>query len=277
MFLINGEFQQQINVQDRGFQYGDGLFETLEIINGKAVFLDRHLKRLALGCQKLNIPYPGQALIEQDIFKLNQSNSKSVLKIIVTRGQGGRGYRPPDPAKPTRILSLHPYPSYPDAYYLQGITARFCDVRLGLNPVLAGIKHMNRLEQILARAEWQDDSIHEGIMLDMNDNVIEGTFSNLFYIKNSRFFTAPLNHSGIAGITRQIILELLASNGISMGENFFSKQDLLEADEMFFCNSIIGIWPVKQLADRVFEISPLTRSIQQWYGQIRSEAIGNAA
>lgn len=276
MFLINGEYQQHINIQDRGFQYGDGLFETLEFIQGKAVFLDRHLSRLTLGCKKLGIPYPEQALLEQDIIKLNQSDSRSVLKIIITRGIGGRGYRPAESIQPTRVLSLHPYPIYPETHYQLGISACFCLTQLGLNPGLAGLKHMNRLEQVLARAEWRDDSVQEGIMLDTNNHVIEGTFSNLFYVKNSQVYTALLTHAGVAGITRQIILELLAFNGIKVTESFFDKQEFLEADEIFFCNSIIGIWPVKQLADRAFQIGPVTRAIQHWYAEFRNKAINGA-
>ena len=121
-----------------------------------------------------------------------QHSSKAVLKLILTRGSGGRGYRQPDVIQTTRVLSLYPFPDYPDIYKEQGITARFCDTRLGLNPALAGIKHLNRLEQILARAEWTDPDIQEGIMLDMNDHVIEGTMTNLFYIKNNTLYTSSL-------------------------------------------------------------------------------------
>ncbi|MEY3788203.1 MAG: hypothetical protein RLZ75_2410, partial [Pseudomonadota bacterium] len=181
MILVNGTPQTHIEISDRGFQYGDGLFETITVHNSKAVFLQQHINRLTAACQRLHIPTPDLDTLHTEIKHLCQHTEHSVLKIIITRGSGGRGYRQPDNIQPTRILSLHPFPTYPDSYYQQGITARFCDTRLGLNPTLAGMKHLNRLEQVLARAEWQDDSVQEGIMLDINDCVIEGTMSNLFY------------------------------------------------------------------------------------------------
>ena len=161
--LINGERKKHIEVTDRGFQYGDGLFETIEVCNGQTVFLDRHLDRLKAGCDRLHIPFPNRevlcfeaaTLVQQSISQQSgyQYSNKAVLKLIVTRGSGGRGYCPPDLIQPTRVLSLHPFPDYPSTYQEQGIISRFCDTRLGLNPALAGIKHLNRLEQIMARSE----------------------------------------------------------------------------------------------------------------------------
>ena len=183
MMLVNGECREHIEISDRGFQYGDGLFETIKVINGQPVFLDRHIERLDTGCRRLYIPFPGAELLTLEAQKLCQYSNKAVLKLILTRGSGGRGYRQPEVIQTTRVLSLHPFPDYPDSYNEQGITARFCNTCLGLNPALAGIKHLNRLEQILARAEWADSDIQEGIMMDMDEHVIEGTMTNLFLYK----------------------------------------------------------------------------------------------
>ena len=190
MILINGVSKQHIEISDRGFQYGDGLFETIEVRDGQAVFLERHLERLNAGCHRLHIPFPGAELLSFEVKKLCREKAcgigsvRAVLKIIVTRGSGGRGYRQPDVIQPTRVLSLHPYPDYPEIYKEQGIVVRFCSTCLGLNPSLAGIKHLNRLEQVMARFEWNDPAIQEGLMLDVNGHVIEGTMTNLFYVKN---------------------------------------------------------------------------------------------
>ncbi len=262
MMLVNGEYREQIEITDRGFQYGDGLFETIAVNDGQAVFLDRHLARLAAGCRRLYIPYPGAELLTLEAQKLSGQSGKSVLKLILTRGSGGRGYRQPDPIQTTRVLSLHPYPDYPDRYKEQGICARFCDTRLGLNPALAGIKHLNRLEQVLARAEWLDPDIQEGIMLDINAHVIEGTMTNLFYVKNNTLYTAPLALSGVAGIIRGIILALCLSHNLAVIEHYFSKDELLSANEVFVCNSIIGIWPIKQIANTAFPVGAITRQLQ---------------
>ena len=273
MTLVNGQSQEHVEITDRGFQYGDGLFETIEVRDGHAVFLEHHLERLNLGCQRLNIPYPGDELLSHEARELcrQQDSSRAVLKIIVTRGLGGRGYRSPDVVQPTRVLSLHPYPDYPLTYQGQGIVARFCTTRLGLNPTLAGIKHLNRLEQVMARSEWNDPVIQEGLMLDVNDHVIEGTMTNLFYIKNNCLYTAALTQSGVAGIVRGIIMAISAGHGLSVIEHEFTKDELLSADELFICNSIIGIWPIRQIETAHFSIGPITKNIQSWLNRFSSD------
>jgi 4-amino-4-deoxychorismate lyase len=258
MILVNGIAQTQINITDRGFQYGDGLFETIAIFNGKPCFLNRHLARLTLSCLRLKIPVPDLNLLQTEITELCQNSDLAVLKIIITRGSGGRGYRQPEPIQATRVLSLHPFPNYSDDYQHNGITARFCQTRLSLNPTLAGLKHLNRLEQVLARAEWQDEVL-EGIMLDINDHVIEGTMSNLFYVKNQQLYTAKLTQAGVAGIIRALIIE-----HESVIEHDYSQAELLAADELFICNAIIGIFPIKQLAEHQFSVGNKTRHLQHW-------------
>ncbi len=274
MFLVNGESRTHIEITDRGFQYGDGLFETIKVINKRPAFVDLHLSRLQSGCRRLYIPLPDfQILIfeAETLCKQFCTDSLAVLKLIITRGSGGRGYRQPDLIQPTRILSLHPFPDYPLSYQTEGIIARFCDTQLGLNPVLAGIKHLNRLEQVLARAEWCHSSIQEGIMLDVNHHVIEGTMTNLFYIKNNTLYTAELTSSGVAGIMRTIIMTLSSLKGLDVVEHVFTKNELLCADEIFFSNSIIGIWPVKQIETHYFSVGPITRQIQLWIDDIKYE------
>ncbi|MDD1637880.1 MAG: aminodeoxychorismate lyase [Methylococcaceae bacterium] len=272
MMLVNGEYKEHIEISDRGFQYGDGLFETIAVTDGQPVFLDRHLDRLKAGCLRLYIPFPGTGLLIQEAQKLCRHSSKAVLKLILTRGSGGRGYRQPDVIQTTRVLSLYPFPDYPDIYKEQGIVVRFCNTRLGLNPALAGIKHLNRLEQILARAEWTDSGIQEGIMLDSNDHVIEGTMTNLFYIRDNTLYTSLLIQSGVAGIMRSIIMTISSGHGLSVMEHTFTKDELLLADEVFVCNSIIGIWPIRKIANTFFPVGLLTRQIQIWLAQFKNEA-----
>lgn len=194
---MNGRPSPHIENTDRSFHYGDGLFETLEIIQGKAVFLSEHLARLKLGCQRLKIPYPEESLLLADIETVLASQpAYAVLKIMLTRGSGGRGYRPPDKIDVNRFVALYPSPNYPNHYQIHGIAACFCQLRLGLNPVLAGLKHNNRLEYILARAEWQDE-YQEGLLINFNEQVIEGTMSNLFAVKNNTLYTPDLSLSGV--------------------------------------------------------------------------------
>ena len=265
MILINGESKAHIEISDRGFQYGDGLFETIEVKDRQPVFFERHLQRLNSGCQRLGIPCPDAQILGHEARVLCRTEAvpaRGVLKVIITRGSGGRGYRQPDVIQATRVVSLHPHPNYPEHYSNEGIVARFCATRLGLNPSLAGIKHLNRLEQVLARAEWNDPAIQEGLMLDVNGHVIEGTMSNLFYTENNRLYTAALTGTGVAGILRGLIMVIAAALGLVVIEHDFSKEALLSADEVFVCNSVIGIWPVKRIATTHFAVGQITRSLQ---------------
>lgn len=270
--LVNGECREHIEISDRGFQYGDGLFETIAVLNGQPVFFDRHIDRLKAGCRRLYIPFPGTELLAFEAQKLSEHSSNAVLKLILTRGSGGRGYRQPDVIQATRALSLHPFPDYPGSYKAQGIVARFCDTRLGLNPALAGIKHLNRLEQILARAEWTDPAIQEGIMLDINGHVIEGTMTNLFYVKNHTLYTSGLIFTGVAGIIRGILMAISSIQGISSIEHAFTQDELLSADEVFVCNSIVGIWPVRQIEKTRFQVGEITRQLQTGLARFQNEA-----
>lgn len=270
MFLLNGERRQCIDVSDRGFQYGDGLFETIEVSNGRPLFLERHLTRLANGCRRLLIPVPDLALLTQEALQVSAASDRAVLKLIVTRGCGGRGYRQPTQISPTRLFSLHPFPDYPAHFQTDGIVARFCRLRLAINPALAGIKHMNRLEQVLARAEWQDDGIQEGLMLDSNDHVVEGTMTNLFMVKEGILSTPVVTECGVAGVVREMVMEFAQSNNVALLEKQLDKDTLLRADEIFVSNSVIGIWPVTQLEQLRFGVGPLTRSFQALFNAART-------
>lgn len=270
MLLINGHKADHISVFDRGFQYGDGLFETIEVLDGKPVFLSHHLQRLNAGCIKLKIPNSNVQLLKDEIKLVCQNEKSAVLKIIITRGIGGRGYRFPEKVESTRAIGTFPYPEYPEHYANEGISTFFCKTRLGLNPELAGIKHLNRLEQIMARAEWDNPDVQEGIMLDIYENVIEGTMTNLFYVKNCTVYTATLEFCGVAGIIRAVIKQLLIKNKVEFVEHRFNKAELLAADEVFVCNSIIGIWPVKQIENIRFKAGTLTKQLQNWLSESKT-------
>ena len=271
MNLVNGELREYIEVADRGFQYGDGLFETIAVVNGQPVFLDRHLNRIKAGCSRLKIPFPNIDLLISEAHQLSKESDNAILKLILTRGSGGRGYRLPDNVNTTRVFSLHPSPNYPDSLKEQGIVARFCDTRLGLNPLLAGIKHLNRLEQIIARSEWSSPVIQEGIMLDINEHIIEGTMTNLFYYKNNALYTSELAFSGVKGIMRGIIIEMCFEAGFPVEEHAFTKKELLSAEEIFVCNSIVGIWPIKQIDQRYFNVGLKTRQLQKKLAQFHNK------
>ena len=263
MHLLNGAKTDSISLQDRGLQYGDGLFETIALRNGRLEFWHNHMQRLTSGCQRLNIPAPDQEQLLQEAHYLCDGQSQAVLKIIVTRGQGGRGYRAPSMSDitPNRILSLHNWPDYPATNTSSGIVARYCITRLGINPALAGIKHLNRLEQVLARSEWDDESIFEGFMLDTEAHIIEATMSNLFFVKSGRLCTPDLSNCGVAGIMRNVILSIAHKSHISTDVGQFDRNDINHADELFISNSLIGICPVRQLEQQHYSVGPITQAL----------------
>jgi len=271
MWLLNGERRHCIDASDRGFHYGDGLFETFEVLDGKPLFFERHCQRLQQGCQALLIPCPDFDVLRAEAWALAGDSRRAVLKLIVTRGSGGRGYRQPQPISPTRLFSLHPHPAYPETWQNQGIDLRLCHKRLALNPDLARIKHLNRLEQVLARAEWSDDDIQEGLMLDAEGFVVEGTMSNVFIVKQGEILTPCLDRCGIAGIVRGLLFDAAESLALTLRETRLTLDDVHDADELFLSNAVIGLWPVKRFEQRRFDVGPVTRRLQAWYASARAE------
>ncbi|MCP4283035.1 MAG: aminodeoxychorismate lyase [Gammaproteobacteria bacterium] len=251
--LINGSLEPGISALDRGLQYGDGLFETLAVIDGVPCLWQRHIQRLEQGCRRLNIALPESGILLEEVNREIGGRSQGVIKIILTRGAGGRGYLPPQNQKPTRLVRYSEWPAYPAQFLHTGVRARLCDSRLGRNPALAGLKTLNRLEQVLARAEWRDANISEGVMRDVEGNLIEGTMSNLFLINEEQLSTPDLSYSGVAGIMRDLVLEQAVQLGLSLSVDKLSLEDLKAADGIFFTNSLIGIWPVREIDGKEYD------------------------
>lgn len=245
--VVNGETADCLSVFDRGLQYGNGLFETIAVADGQPRHWELHVARLQLGCERLRIPAPTAEQLFDDFLKLAVDEIPLVLKIIVSRGTGARGYRPPENPSPTRILTLAPWPEYPPAHVERGVTLRICDLRLGCNPALAGIKHLNRLEQVLARGEWNDPAVAEGLMFDADANLIEGTMSNVFIGVAGELHTPLLDRCGVAGIVRRRIIEMRAKSGKPVVERRIALSDLHEADSVLLCNTLIDVWPVRRV------------------------------
>ncbi|MDP1707615.1 MAG: aminodeoxychorismate lyase [Gammaproteobacteria bacterium] len=268
MMLVNGIPAAQVSAQDRGLHYGDGVFETLAVREGRPLLWQRHMQRLHAGCARLGIPAPADTLLAAEAEQVCAGAVHAVLKIIVTRGEGARGYRTVPPVHATRLVALYPWPDWPEANAQHGVRARVCDTRLARNPALAGIKHLNRLEQVLARNEWQDAGIAEGLMLDTTDHVIEGTMSNLFVVMHNRLRTPEIDSCGIAGIMRGAIVELAARHSIACEITALSLQQLREADEIFLCNSLMAVWPVRELDGVHYAPGPLTQRVAAYVNEM---------
>lgn len=259
--LVNGVAKEFLPGTDRGLAYGDGVFETILVHHQQPVLYTEHLARLLRGLDRLQIPLDLNTL-EQEVAVLAPDFPQSgVLKIVVTRGSGGRGYRPTGTAGTTRVLSLHALPDYSNNEPAQGVRVFVCGQRLAIQPALAGIKHLNRLEQVLAALEWPRSNYMEGIMLDMEGYVVEGTRSNLFWVENETLMTTALENCGVKGVMREYLLQQTENCEIVAD---CTLPRLLAANEMFLCNSVFGIWPVK---------SVLSGSKETGIGQGQADAI----
>ncbi|MFK3819067.1 aminodeoxychorismate lyase [Pseudomonas sp. NPDC089407] len=258
---VDGQPATAVNLQNRGLAYGDGLFETIAVRGGRPRLLDGHFARLALGCQRLAIS-ADLALVQDELLRFASQLGDGVAKLILTRGDSQRGYAPVAGVAPRRILQGSPFPSYPVEHAEHGVRLFPCQTRLGEQPLLAGLKHLNRLEQVLARAEWQDSEHAEGLMRDGQGRVIEGVYSNLFLVRDGALLTADLSRCGVAGVMRGALLEQAALSGIAAQVCDLSYSALEQAEEVFVCNSVYGVWPVRGVAALNWSPGPLTRKLQ---------------
>jgi 4-amino-4-deoxychorismate lyase len=252
-YLINGSLNQSISPFDRGFAYGDGVFRTMVMRNGLPDFWHMHYQKLVADCGAIGIVCPSAELLMSDLQQLFSVDEIAVAKIIVTRGEGNRGYTPPAITAPTRVVIKTSMPDYPEEYFSAGVHLCICDTRLANQAKLAGVKHLNRLENVLARMEWQDaniaNGIVEGILLDNEANVIECTSANIFARFGDTLMTPALTQCGIAGITRQRILDIAHTLSLKPIIEVFNLNKLYQADEMIVCSSLYGAWQVQSIQD----------------------------
>lgn len=263
---VNGRVADNLPVTDRGLAYGDGLFETLRACRGTLPLQALHLARLQRGCAALRIPFQAE-LIAAELNNAAARVGDGVVKLILTRGTGQRGYAMPVDATPSRVISISPLPLYPSDRR-DGVHLFACTTRLADQPLLAGIKHLNRLEQVLARSEWQDPAFAEGLVCDQQGAVIECTMCNLFARVAGQWVTPDLGRCGVQGVMREYLLAQLAERGQPARVARLSRDALYQADEVFCCNSLIGVWPVVGLDDQVWQVGGETRLLQSLAEQV---------
>ncbi len=253
---INGRRGRTIDYRDRGLQYGDGLFETMRVHGRKTRLADYHLDRLYAGCARLGIEPPDRKLLRLEIVRVAALREEAVLKLIVTRGLGVRGYRPSGRERCTRIVALGALPPHAAAAAAVPLRLRICRTHLAVNRALAGLKTLNRLEQVLARSEWRDTRIAEGLMRDADENLVCGTMSNLFVRRGVRLVTPPVDRCGVAGVMRRWILEQAAGVGLVAVVRRVNFDDLRAADEVFMSNAVAGIMPAGSIRCGASRIRP---------------------
>lgn len=258
-WLINGDIADSIPAGDRGLAYGDGLFETIAVRANKARFLRQHLARLELGCKRLSLPYPGDAILVNEVHQLAAGRSHAAVKIIMTRGVGRRGYAADSFESSQRLVGVTATEAHPADYYLSGVSVVRCNTRVSRNPLLAGMKTLNRLEQVLARAEWQSPKVAEGLMFDEHENLISGVMSNVFLAVDNTLLTPSLSYSGIAGTMRQRVIDVWLKQGLQVTECAITPELFSEVSEIFLTNALIGLWPVKKVDAHEYSYGDFSR------------------
>ncbi|MCK5873920.1 MAG: aminodeoxychorismate lyase [Alcanivoracaceae bacterium] len=255
---------------DRGLNYGDGLFETVRVSAGRAPLWSRHRDRLALGAQRLGIPFPASLVDSQFAAQMSKAD-QAVIKLVLTRGRGGRGYSAPKQTQPTLLVQQHPLRLPALQHCQDGISVGICDIRLASQPVLAGIKHLNRLEQVMARRQVDQAGWDEGLLLGGNGEPLELTAMNLFARFGEQLWTPDLGLAGVAGVMRSYLIDQLAPEmGLSVRVASGTLSQLRNADELFACNSVAGILPVRKLALWNWPVGDLTRALQGRVSQMFS-------
>jgi 4-amino-4-deoxychorismate lyase len=265
LWLVNGR-QSAVDPSDRGLAYGDGLFETMAAVDGTVRWLDYHLDRLTAGCRRLAIGAVDCEEIRAEIATNCPPTGRAVVKLIITRGSSARGYAPPALSQPTRILGISSWQGYPRSHYTDGIRVRVCELRVGESPALAGLKHLCRLEQVLAQIELRGYDVEQGLLLDTSGYVVGGSSSNVFAVRGTSLMTPSLTRNGVAGVMRRVVLEAAPGAGLVAIESNLTLHELQRADELFMTNSLFGIWPVAKLDQQSFSPGPATRRLMQRLG-----------
>jgi 4-amino-4-deoxychorismate lyase len=265
--LVNGKQGNLIGIRDRGLLYGDGVFRTFLAKNGQVRLWPLHFQKLQHDCAKLGIICPDVVLLSAQLNDLVMRQPDGVMKLIVTRGERTRGYAPPTNGESTIIWDVSPLPVYPDSWTTHGIIVRLCQLRLSQQPRLAGIKHLNRLENVLAAAELSDtglcdEKFAEGLMLDTANNIIEGTRSNLFLVSQGKLLTPDLSNCGVAGVQRERVMTWATQHNMPLQVCDIGLDDVMHADELFVVNSVIGLWSIRELGKRRWLEFPVAKQIR---------------
>lgn len=266
-WFADGREIASIATEDRSWQYGDGLFETIAVRDGAARLLDWHIERMQTGCRRLGIAaIAGERLYDSVADTLRQTRSQAAfatLKLVVTAGASPRGYRRPPAVEPGVFVGLFRAEPLPPACYRDGVAVRRLATRLAEQPALAGIKSLNRLEQVLARREWDAEEIFEGLTLDTSGRLICGTMSNVFLVDGDRLLTPDLSRAGVNGIMRRKVLETLSEIGSNVDVVDIDAGTVDRCTEMFLTNSQYGVVPVAELDGRRLQPGPTSRSLMR--------------
>jgi 4-amino-4-deoxychorismate lyase len=274
LVLVNGGEVHALSPLDRGVHFGDGLFETIAFLGGRLRFLDLHLERLTAGCERLAINPEGLGLLRGEAELAASGAREGVVKVIVTRGEAvARGYAPAGLEKATRIVLRTPCVLAETA---PAARAAVAELRLGESVALAGLKHLNRLEQVFAQRERIARGLDELILFSSSGRLVSGALSNVFLVAGGRLRTPRLDLCGVSGIMRSVVLREARQGGMTVEECELARADLDAAEEIFVTNARIGVWPVAELDARELGIGPVTQRVQALLEPLLRMSPGNA-
>ena len=271
--LINSEQTAQISIFDRGFLFGDSVYEVTRSYGKRFLFLHEHLIRMKRSCELLAIDYPEQ-LLKADLDKLQSliKDENYYLRIILTRGVDSEiNLSPSNTKKTTRILIAYPFKDYPRNWYEQGVSMQISKIKRNpvdsLNPE---IKSGNYLNNMLALQLAKQAGFYDAIMFNHHGHLTECTTSNIWFIQDKVVYTPHLSNGLLAGITRAKILDLLRQSNISHREGNFNRNDLKNAQEVFLSSSTKEIVPITAIDTKPVgngEVGPMTKQLMQLYSQ----------
>ncbi|MGI2101160.1 aminodeoxychorismate lyase [Shewanella oncorhynchi] len=263
MFWVNGASQASVDPSDRGLAYGDGLFATMRTDAEGIMFFEAHQARLTAGAARLGFQWQMSEALQQQLNTLAIEYPHHCIKLIVSRGAGGRGYTPPETVNSTEIVSVHTIPGHYAQWQQQGISLKTSSVRLGLQPLLAGMKHLNRLEQVLIKSHSLPQGFDDWLVKDIEENVIESSMANVFFIKDNRIITPSLALCGVAGVMREQIMLALLEQNMNIECLPVGAERLIEFDSAFITNSVLGIVDVLAIDSLKFTRAPITAQLRQ--------------
>jgi len=259
-----GKALDYLPVDDRAVQYGDGLFETIAVRNGKPRLVELHLERLVRGCERLHFQVPDTVdLQEQLATAIDQSHEVSaycVAKVILSSGVSQRGYGRVRNAPASVIIGVFPARPVAVDAYRNGVETMLCETRLAAGSPTAGLKTLNRIEQVLGRSECLEAGTFEGVMLDAEDRLICGTMSNVFIVTDQQVVTPSLKRCGVAGVMRRYAIESLKNEGTEVLIRDIASDELFSADEVFLTNSQFGALPVVACGERTWLSGEITKN-----------------
>jgi len=261
---VNGQPDATVSPLDRGLAYGDGLFATMRVNHSEIQFIGSHFLRLTQGAKRLGFDWQPSRALQQLLSDCAQQHPQSCLKILLSRGQGGRGYAPAASGSAiTEIVSVHPYPTHYRQWQQSGITLQISDVLLAKQPRLAGIKHCNRLEQILIKSAVLAPGNDDWLVLDSDNNMIESSMANLFFATRTEIITPRLAYAGVAGMMREQVIHQLLALGMPVSVMDVNLNKLTEIQHVFMTNSLLGIVDINAIGQYDFNQAPYTSLIRE--------------